>query len=298
MTQAVVVLNPLSGHGRQAHHVDAHTTLAERVLSAHGIAATVRPTTAMGDAHRFSREAVAARVPLVVAWGGDGTVNEVASALVGTATALAIVPAGSGNGLASDLGIPRAPERALTLAATAPTRRIDAGHVDGCWFFNVAGVGVDALIAARFAGRKLHRRGPMAYLKLGLREVPRYRAERYEIIADGEALTRNVWLLAIANSRQYGNSVYIAPHAKVDDGALALVVAEPLSLGGVLWRLPALFRGTLAPDSRVTMRSVRTVTISRPGEIAFHVDGEPRVGRDQLTVGLAHHALALRAPAL
>ena len=124
---ALVIINPLSGHGRQHGQVLEHARLAENVLAAHDIAATVRPTTAPGDARAFAREAARAGCELVIAWGGDGTINEVASALVHTSVPLAIVPAGSGNGLASDLRIPFDPAAALRVAAAGRTMRIDAG---------------------------------------------------------------------------------------------------------------------------------------------------------------------------
>lgn len=298
MTHAVVIINPLSGHGRRTHDVEADATLARDVLRSQGLAATIRPTAGVGDAHAFANAAVRDGVGLVVAWGGDGTVNEVASALVGTPVPLAIVPAGSGNGLASDLGVPRDPRAALTVAATGRLRSIDAGRANQSWFFNIAGIGIDALIAARFAERGLHRRGPLAYLQLGLREIPRFQPVRYAIEIDGEPCERDVLLLALANGRQYGNGLIIAPQARVDDGVLELVLAGPLPLAAVIARLPALFRGSLRADQHVIMRQVTSVRISRPGAIPFHVDGEPRVARECVTVGLARQALQIRVPAL
>jgi len=117
MISAVVVINPLSGRGRYDDQVEADAAIARSVLAAHGIAATVHPTTASGDAHRFAREAIARSIDLVIAWGGDGTINEVASALIHTPVPLAIIPAGSGNGLAGDLGVPEDPATGSAAAA-------------------------------------------------------------------------------------------------------------------------------------------------------------------------------------
>lgn len=295
---AVVIINPLSGHGRQQSQVLDHARLAETVLTAHGIAASVRPTTAPGDARAFAAAAAQQGCDLVVAWGGDGTINEAASALIHTDVPLAIVPAGSGNGLASDLRVPFDPRAALEVAATGRTMRIDAGRVDECLFFNIAGIGIDAVIAARFNTRGLRRRGLAGYLQLSGTELLRYRGQPYDVIIDNEPQHYHALLIAFANGRQYGNRLLIAPGARLDDGLLEVVIVEQLSLLSIAWRLPALFRGTLQPGRGVSMRAAREMRIRSAAPIPFHVDGEPRVGGVELVVHAVAGALAVRAPAV
>ncbi len=292
MRRAVVILNPCSGPGCDDRQIQSLATLARDVLAAEAVAVEVRPTSRSGDGHRLAREAVRAGCDVVVAWGGDGTVNEVASALVHTGIPLAIVPAGSGNGLAADLGLPFDPRAALVVAARGVTRTIDAGEVSGHLFFNIAGIGIDALVAARFADRGRRRRGPIAYLQLTSAELLRYRARRYTLAIDNEPADRDALLIAIANGRQYGNRLFIAPGAKLDDGLLEIVVVDELSLLGIARRLPALFRGTLRAGPGISMRAGRTLRVGAAGDIPFHVDGEPRIGRDELIVQT--HAGALR----
>ena len=296
--RAVVIINPLSGRGRYDAQIQGHAALARDVLARRQIEAVVRPTTGPGDATAFAQEAVAAGVDLVVAWGGDGTVNETARALVSTSVPLGIVPAGSGNGLAADLRVPFAPLAALEVAATAPTQAIDVGTVNDCYFFNVAGVGIDAVIAARFAERGLRRRGFAAYAQLSTSELMRYRVQRYDLVVDDEPAEHEALLVAFANGRQYGNRMLIAPGARLDDGLLELVVIERLSLLTIAWRLPSLFRGTLAPGRGVHMRAARRVRIRSSAPIPFHVDGEPRTGADELDVSVLPGSLLVRAPAL
>ena len=297
MTPAVVIINPLSGSGRLEREIGRHAALARTILGRHGIEATVRETTAGGDARAFAREAVAAGCGLVVAWGGDGTINEVASSLVHTDTVLSIVPAGSGNGLAADLAVPFDPVAALKLAATGRTMEIDAGQVNDCLFFNIAGVGIDAVVAARFAERGLRRRGPLAYAQLSTIELMRYKAQTYTLTIDGQAYEHRAMLVAIANSRQYGNRLLIAPGARLDDGLLEIVIVEPHSLLKIAWRLPSLFRGTLRTGWGIDMRSASTLRVRTMGAIPFHVDGEPRLGQDELVVLTHPRALRVRAPA-
>ena len=296
MTRAVVIINPLSGHGRYETQMHEHAALAREVLGRHGIDALVRPTTAAGDAREFAREAAETGYDLVVVWGGDGTVNEAATALIHTTVTLAIVPAGSGNGLALDLGIPFAPAFALELAATGTTMTIDAGQVNDCLFFNIAGVGIDAVVAARFAERGLRRRGLAAYAQLSTFELMRYRAQMYTLTMDGEVFDHRAMLVAVANGRQYGNRLFIAPGAKLDDGLLEVVVVDQLSMLGIAWRLPSLLRGTLRTGRGVTMRAARNVSIKTSGPIPFHVDGEPRIGGDELFITTHPKALRVRAP--
>jgi diacylglycerol kinase (ATP) len=291
---AVVIINPLSGQGRQPSQIDVHTALAHDVLTSHGFTVTIRPTTKAGDSHAFAQEAASAGCDLVVAWGGDGTINEAASALVHTEVPLGIVPAGSGNGLASDLLVPFDARAALRIAASGRTMAIDAGKVDDCLFFNIAGIGIDAVIAARFNSRGISQRGLAAYLKLSAAELLRYRSQIYEISFEQERVSYRAMLVAFANGRQYGNRLLIAPGARLDDGVLEIVIVEHLSLPAIAWRLPSLFRGTLQPGRGVTMRAAREVDVYTSGEIPFHVDGEPRVGRDTLRVRTIPRALNVR----
>jgi YegS/Rv2252/BmrU family lipid kinase len=294
--RAVVIVNPLSGRGRYEAEIRAHVALAETLLRSYDIDATVRPTGGPHDANRFAREAADAGMGLVIAWGGDGTINEAARALLDTDVPLGIVPAGSGNGLACDLGLPFDPTAALKIAATGANFRIDAGRIDTSVFFNIAGIGVDAIIAARFAERGLRSRGPLGYLQLGVAELMRYRAQTYAFSIDDERYEHRAMLIAIANGRQYGNRVQIAPGARLDDGLLELVVVDQLSTVSIALRLPSLFRGTLKPGRGVTMRAVREVTVRADAAIPFHVDGEPRLGGPELTVTTLPGALTVRVP--
>jgi diacylglycerol kinase (ATP) len=294
---AVVIINPLSGQGRHASQIEAHAQLAHAVLAAHGISATIRPTTKAGDAHAFAADAARSGCDLVIAWGGDGTINEAASALIHTTVPLGIIPAGSGNGLASDLLIPFDASAALQIAASGRTMTIDAGQVDDCLFFNIAGIGIDAVIAARFNERGIRKRGVLGYLQLSSAELLRYRCARYDLVIDDQSFAAEAMLVAFANGRQYGNRLLIAPGAKLDDGLLEVVIVEPLSLPTIAWRLPALFRGTLQPGRGVTMRAAKQLRIGSTDPIPFHVDGEPRLGNREIRVHTIPGALNVRVAA-
>jgi diacylglycerol kinase (ATP) len=277
--KATVVINPIAGPGR-SRTLDACSALARESLERVGFDVTVRVTAAPDDAQRFGEIAVNDGHTLVAAWGGDGTVNGVGAALAGSQVAMAVIPGGSGNGLARDLGVPLDAAAAFELAAFGATRTIDAGVLNGSLFFNVAGIGLDAVIARRLA-QPGARRGLLGYVLATLRELPTYTARDYTItIAESGAppITTAALIIALANSREYGNGAQIAPDARLDDGKLDVVVVRPQSLLRIASRMPAFFNGSLRADATLLMKTAATVDISSDVAIPFHVDGEPRNG--------------------
>ncbi len=303
--RAVVIINPIAGPGR-SKTLKHCAAIANSVLTAHGYSADVVVTESPTDASRFARDAVTSGAKLVVAWGGDGTINGAGAVLAGTSIPLGIVPAGSGNGLARDLGLPREPAKALTVAASGRERVIDAGELDGSLFFNVAGIGLDAVIAARLA-QPGARRGLAGYIVATLQEMRRYEPEVYAIrigsgdpsvaaTADVPSLERRALFVALANSRQYGNGAQIAPRALLDDGAIDVVIVEARPAWALAARIPAFFRGTLEEAPDLLMRRTTHLSISAGGPILFHVDGEPRTGPQTLMFRVRPGALRVRVP--
>jgi diacylglycerol kinase (ATP) len=285
LRRALVVINPVAGPGR-TRTIGACIDLANTVLASRGFIADVKITTGPEDAHQFTCAGVAAGVDLVVAWGGDGTVNGVASALAGTRVPLAIIPGGSGNGLARDLQIPLNARLAFEVAGSGGSRVIDAGDLHGCLFFNVAGIGFDARVASCLAEPGA-RRGLLGYVLATLGMMRSYQSGVYSMHdacdVDGKAhmddiIEHRAMFIALANSRQYGNGAQIAPRALLDDGAMEIVIVEPQSAISILRRVPAFFQGTLCECPGILMRSAASIDISSLEPIHFHVDGEPRTG--------------------
>lgn len=301
--KATVIVNPIAGPGRSAT-IGACVDLVKSVLATHHCDADVRITAGPDDAFRFATDGVTARHDFVAAWGGDGTVNGAAAGVAGTGVPLAIVPGGSGNGLARDLAIPFDTVQALTIAATGKTRAIDAGDLNGSLFFNVAGVGLDARIAGRLA-TKGHRRGLMGYVLATVSELRSYQACAYSISkvfdADGNPIAGDLvdhkaMFIALANSRQYGSGAQIAPRALLDDGLMEVVLVEPMTTLQIARQLPAFFGGRLQEGPGIVMRSVATMEISCASPIAFHVDGEPRTAEQRLVLKTRRGALLVKIP--
>ena len=210
----------------------------------------------------------------IVAWGGDGTVNEVGRALLHSPATLGIVPAGSGNGLARALGVPRTPALALGHAIDAATTLIDAGEIAGHVFLNVAGLGFDAHVAYAFSQQR-GARGLQRYVRVVSRELFRYVPATYRLEVDGDTVEYRAFLLTMANGPQWGNGAQIAPGARLDDGLLDIVIAQAPNAWAAARQVPRLFTGTIDRAPGVVTRRAAAVTIRTEGPCRLHVDGEP-----------------------
>jgi YegS/Rv2252/BmrU family lipid kinase len=296
VSRVLVIINPVSGPARRGS-ASERVELAVRTLERLGARPEVRLTERPAHAEQLARDAAGSGVELVIAWGGDGTINEVARALVrpdGRGPALGIIPGGSGNGLARELRIPFDPVRAIERALRAQVRHLDVGQMADRLFFNVAGIGLDARVAAGVAVRVSHR-GFLPYLTSAARDLLRYRSVEYTVTADGQTFQLPALIIALANATQYGFGVRIAPTASLEDGRLDLVIVQDRGIAGNLWRVPALLLGRLDRCKGVTASHVQTVTIRSREAMVFHVDGEVVQGSDTLVARVHPGALSLRA---
>lgn len=287
-----IIINPVSG-GASPPIARHRAELAAARLQASGCTGHVVLTERRGHARELAREAVQRGDRLVVAWGGDGTVNEIASALVRSQTVLGIVPGGSGNGLARELHLPAAPSAALDAALTSSSRAIDAGELGGRLFVSIAGIGFDAHVASAFDRDTVGRRGFSTYARITARELWRYRCSRYQV--DGADAVAAL-LITFANSAQFGNGARIAPSARIDDGLLDVVVFEERSRVHTLWGLPRLFTGSVARVEGVTIRQVTQAVVESDAPMIFHVDGEPVQGSTRLEARVHPGVLRVAAP--
>lgn len=247
-----------------------------------------------GHGRELAAEAAESGYEVVLAVGGDGTVNACASGLVHTDTCLAVIPTGSGNGLARGLGIPLTIRRALRLLKTGEIRRIDAGQFNGTYFFVTAGIGLDAEIGREFVDRDL--RGLLPYFAIGVKLFLTYRPREVRIAFPDREVVRRVLVAVAANMRQYGGSAIIAPHARPDDGLLDVCVVRQVSLLPALYYLPRLFRGTLHTVPYAEMFRAKEFVIQRPEAGPYHCDGEPFWGGEELRVRVIPSCLSVLVP--
>jgi YegS/Rv2252/BmrU family lipid kinase len=245
-----------------------------------------------GQARELAREAAQAGCDAVLAVGGDGTANEVAWGLLGSPTALGLVPAGSGNGLARTLGIPLVPRRALQALSDAATRRMDVGFVNGRPFLNVAGAGFDAAVGAAFHERALAgaRRGVLGYVLAGIGIAFRYRPPSLALEA-GSAPPRGALLFSFSNGPQYGGGAVIAPGARLDDGLLDVVRIEDAPRLPLLLQAPRLFLGGIERLAAYSRHATASFVLTSSEPFGYHRDGEPEPPVTRLEVRLEPKAL-------
>lgn len=239
-------------------------------------------------AKQFSDE----KYDVVVACGGDGTMNEVASALVHTDTAFAIVPYGSGNGLARHLGYSMDPKTAVSQIYKGTEHLIDSGLANGKRFFCTCGTGFDAHVSHAFTAEG--KRGFFTYLKVILREYLKYRPAEYTLTAPSFTLKKRAFLVTFANAAQWGNMAYIAPHASTRDGLLDITILHPFPVYlcfGLAFRL---FRKTFDQSRYVTSLTTKEVTLSRESDGEFHIDGDPLMMGREIKVEIDPLSLKVR----
>lgn len=287
------VVNPISGI------VGKRAVLANipKLLSPDRFVYDIAQTEHAGHATELAREAANRGVDIVCAVGGDGTVNEVARALLHTDTALAIIPCGSGNGLARHLHIPLAIQRAIQFLSETEAHHIDYGLVNAHPFFCTCGVGFDALISQKFAEART--RGFLTYLENVLRHALTYNPETYELdIEDlqGAHITLSALIIACGNACQYGNNLYIAPGASVRDGLLDVTVIEPFNALQAPQIAIQLLGGQRLPGGCIKSFRCRHLVIKRKHRGVIHFDGEPVESDPTLDISLVHRGLRCVCP--
>jgi diacylglycerol kinase (ATP) len=211
-----------------------------------------------------------------IAVGGDGTVNEVASALVKTEGTLGIIPAGSGNGLARHLHIPVVNgTEAISIIRHHKIQSIDVGKVNGRYFFCTCGTGFDASVGKTFASDS--RRGMMSYVRAIIHQYITYSPKSYILETENKEVTLKAFLITFANAGQYGNNAYIAPNALIDDGLLDMCVLSPFPKASTLDLGLRLFFKNIDQSPYIEIMRVTKATIRRKKgqKMVLHVDGEP-----------------------
>lgn len=267
------ILNPKAGHGKAGNIVRE----AERLLDQSKFEIHFSETEYAGHAKLLAKKAADEHYDYVACAGGDGTVNEVASSLKDTETALLIIPAGSGNGLARHLQIPMNAASAIALLNKGKKVSIDTFSINNLFTINVAGVGFDALVAHRFAEK--NKRGLKTYIKTILAEY----ATSKEFEAEINGTVYKAWLISIANSGQFGNNAWIAPVASCTDGILDIIICKKQKGVKLLTFAVNLFSKRLSSADYTALRS-NQMTIKLFSKQPLHLDGEPAGFTDELNI--------------
>lgn len=272
------IINPISG-GKKKQKIPA---LIDAYLDKSKYTANFSYTAYVGHAAEIAEEAISHNYDVIVAVGGDGTINEIAPKLMNTNTLMGVIPFGSGNGLARFLKIPMDTKKAIQLLNNHHVQTIDGAKLNERYFFNMAGMGFDAHISSVFAGNKS--RGLKGYIEMGLKEITSYRPQEYTLIIDEVTYQRSAFVISIANSSQYGNNVHISPKSSLTDGLLDVCIIKPFPL----YKLPKLayqmVRATTHQSDMVEIIRGKNIKIIRNQADSIHLDGEPFFMGTELTI--------------
>lgn len=283
----VFILNPISG----THNKVVIPQMIASRLDKDKFDYQVKLTEYAGHAADIAKQCAKDNIDIVVAVGGDGTVNEVARSLTHTNTALAIIPCGSGNGLARHLCIPIDIKKSIDIINQCNIEELDYGIINDLPFFCTCGMGFDAFISLKFA--ESGKRGPITYVENVLKEGLKYKPETYEVIDETGAKKYNAFLIACANASQYGNNAYIAPHASMSDGLLDVIIMEPFTAFDAPQISFDMFNKTLDKNSKIKTFKTKSIRIHRNGPGAIHFDGDPIMTSEDIDVRIENRGIKI-----
>lgn len=263
------VINPVSGKKSK----DFIPGLIKQTFDEDQYNTKIIYTSFSGEATQIVKQYFNQGYKKIVAVGGDGTVNEVASAITVTEGVLGIVPTGSGNGLARHLKIPMNIKKALSVIEKGHQIKIDFGTINDQKFFCTTGVGFDAHIGHVFS--KAQGRGFASYLKATLSEFKRYQPMRYEITMNGTTIMRDAFLITFANASQYGNNAHIAPKAQINDGKLDVAIMKAFPVVSAPNLGTRLFTKNIDKSRFVETYQCKKIVVKRKNSDVIHYDGEP-----------------------
>lgn len=285
--KALFVVNERSGRRRDFD-------IADLIRTSRAFESEIVSTSSLEELDAVVDRADAEHFDVLFAVGGDGTVHELSRRLIGRAPALGVLPIGSGNGFARHIGIPVNPAEALTSCGGGRVVTIDTASANGRPFLGVMGVGLDAVVAERFASSKV--RGLETYVREGLRAFSEFSSEDYDITANGTTETHHALVVAIANSGQYGNNAKIAPLASLRDGLLDVVIVHHVGILDAAFLLARLFRGSIHESATVTTLQTPSLTLRRKTAGPAHLDGEPVMLPEVIEIRVVPQSLKLLVP--
>ena len=284
------IVNPFSGVGRQK----IIESRVEKLLNHQKFLPTFQYTEAAGHATELAHKAVKNNIPYVVAVGGDGSVNEVMTALIHTETVLGIIPTGSGNGLAMHLKIGRDIDRAIHILNSGKTRTIDTCTINGTPYVNLAGVGFDAHVAYHIKQSKF--RGLKGYIWQTILHAWNYRLPSVDITIDNHKITRQCLVVEVANAPMFGYNFQVAPQAKLDDGLLDVVLIKKVPKWRYFLSAWRFLNGSILKSRLTEHYEGRHIKIECKEEMAAHYDGEGFLTKEKLEFGIKNLSLHVIVP--
>ena len=291
MIKILFIINPVAGTKKNIKSLEK---LIEKTIDLNQFELHIEYTKYAFHGTEIAEQAVKNKFNVIVAVGGDGTINEISKALINTDTIFAIIPKGSGNGLARYLKIPMNTERALKLINKLNVKKIDTIKINGKYYVNMAGLGFDAHISHLFAN--YGKRGFLSYAKLVLREFKKYKPEKYIVKSDGNEIETEAFLISLANSSQFGNEAHIAPHAKINDGLVDIVILKKFPLSKSMQIASMIYTKRLHKSKYYQLIRTDKAEITCTNKIKGHIDGEPSHFEQNINVQVLASSLKVLVP--
>jgi diacylglycerol kinase (ATP) len=285
------IINPIAGRRKRTNMGD----MIRKYLDLERYEPEIKYTEYQGHARRLAEKGIKRGIKLIIAVGGDGTVNEVASSVRDKDAALGIIAAGSGNGLARHLKIPLRVKQAFEALNNHKLIRIDYGLINEIPFFCTCGVGFDAFVGTRFAENE--KRGFITYVKATLAEYVSYKPKKYTLKIGKRVVKKRAFLVTFANAAQWGNNAYISPDADIQDGYLDVCMLAPFPVIGAMGLGMRLFGKNIDESRYLDMVRSKQALLKRKNSGPVHIDGEPGVMKKKLKISLVHKGLKVLVPA-
>ncbi len=265
-----LIANPAAGRGRSSSIISRITDNFQK----RGAAFDLEFTRSAKDAANIARRSLAG-FDVIIAVGGDGTINEIVPAMLESSRPLGILPTGSGNDFIKSLGIPNNIEKAVDILFRGKTSRIDVGRINGQYFANGVGIGFDAAVNRASYTINHSKRGLALYFRALLKTLGKFKPVPMKITLNGKTLHEEIFLLTVGNGTTVGGGFKLTPHARIDDGLLDVTLVKPLGIPRLLWHLPKVFLGTIDRVKKyATMFRTEKLLIEAEGPVPVHMDGE------------------------
>lgn len=286
------IVNPISGH----HDKSNFPSIVEKLIDNDKYDYTITLTEYGGHAVELTKQAIDNQYDIIVAVGGDGTINEVATTMIGASQTFAIVPYGSGNGLARHLHLPLKPDKIITEVINKGVKsKIDTAAMNGVPYISIAGVGFDAIIADFFA-QDPHR-GIKTYVKLVTKEYLHFQPKKYHLILDGkEEIDCEPFFISFANSNQFGSNAVVSPTASLNDGLLDVCIFKKPNMLQVPYVATRLLTKKIDRTHFVDIHKAQKIQVIRENDEIANIDGEAVMMPKDITVEINPLSLNILLP--
>ncbi len=284
------VINPIAG-GKNKNHIPStiHKYLNIQMYDAHILTSQSAEHTL-----QLAKKAVEEKVAILVAVGGDGTINNIAKFTKNSQTKLAIIPLGSGNGFARELKLYGSTQRAIQIINQGKSTQVDSGNINDEFFVNLCGIGFDAHVGSLFAGSV--KRGLRSYLSIIWKELLNFKPERVHIQTDTTSVESTVFMVSICNGPQFGNNAFIAPNATLTDGLFDITIIEQFPA----WKIPFIAGCMLLKKinwvKEIKQLKAHSIQLQRVKPGFVNIDGEPVWMQAELNIGMYAKSIAVLTP--